>query len=227
MPVNYQEGKIYKIYNTSNDDIYIGSTTQKLCERMRNHRNAHKSKHHFNLPIYKAFREHGVENFFIELIEKCPCNDKDEIMKTEGSYIRTLESSLSARIAGRTKKELLEDKRDILSQKSKDYRENNREKLLQRHRDYYQQNREVRTEYSAKYKNERKEERHEYNKQYRESHKEQIFKTRQQYREANKERIATHKTEEIKCECGCMISRGNLAPHRRSKKHEQLLQTTE
>ena len=38
MPIIYQEGKIYKIYNTINDDIYVGSTTQKLCERMRDHR---------------------------------------------------------------------------------------------------------------------------------------------------------------------------------------------
>ena len=105
MPVDYQEGNIYKIYNTINDDICIGSTTQKLCERMRNHRNAHKSsKLHFNYPIYKAFREYGVENFFIELIEKCPCNDKDELMKTEGNYIRLLKPSLNVRINGRSVK---------------------------------------------------------------------------------------------------------------------------
>ena len=85
MPVNYQDGKIYKIYNTITDDIYIGSTTQKkLCERMRNHRRAHKSKHHFNHPIYKAFREHGVDNYLIELIEKCPCNDIEELRRQEG-----------------------------------------------------------------------------------------------------------------------------------------------
>ena len=38
MPINYQEAGIYKIYNAINDDIYLGSTTQKLCERMRDHR---------------------------------------------------------------------------------------------------------------------------------------------------------------------------------------------
>ena len=103
MPI-YQEGKIYNIYNTITDDIYIGSTTQKLCERMRNHRNDHKSKSYFNYPIYKAFREHGVENFFIELIEKCHRNDKDELTKPEGNYMRTLKPSLNIRIEGRLKK---------------------------------------------------------------------------------------------------------------------------
>ena len=48
---------------------------------------------------------------------------------------------------------------------------------------------------------------------------------KQQYRDANKDRISCHKPEKTKCECGCMISRVNLAQHRRTKKHEQLLQT--
>ena len=100
---NYQEGKIYKIYNTINDDIYIGSTSQKLCERMRQHRNDYKSSPRFNMLIYKAIREHGVENFYIELIDKYPCNDKDELRKTEGEYMRELKPSLNTQIAGRTK----------------------------------------------------------------------------------------------------------------------------
>ena len=74
---NYQEGKNYKIYNTINDDIYVGSTTLKLCERMRDHRSSSNEKCKKHYLTYKEFSEHGVENFFFELIEKCPCNDKD------------------------------------------------------------------------------------------------------------------------------------------------------
>ena len=44
-----------------------------------------------------------------------------------------------------------------------------------------------------------------------------------QYSEATKERIATHKAEHIKCECGCMVTRGHLARHKRTKRHEQAL----
>ena len=65
---NYQEGKIYKIYNTINDDIYVGSTTQKLCERMRDHKYSITDAKTGKKLIYKAFREHGVDNFYIELI---------------------------------------------------------------------------------------------------------------------------------------------------------------
>ena len=50
-----------------------------------------------------------------------------------------------------------------------------------------------------------------------------ILKVRQQYSEANKERIATHKAEHIKCECGCMVTRGHLARHKRTDRHEQAL----
>ena len=70
MPIKYQESGIYKIYNTINDDIYVGSTTLQLCERMRDHRSNTNEKIKQHYPLYKAFREHGVENFCIELVEK-------------------------------------------------------------------------------------------------------------------------------------------------------------
>ena len=127
MPVDYQEGKIYKIYNTINDDIYVGSTTLKLCERMRNHRSCIKNETKKTRPLYKAFIEHGVEHFYIELIEKCPCNDIDELRKKEGEYIRLLKPSLNKQIAGRTKNEYREDNREYLREYEKQNRENNKE----------------------------------------------------------------------------------------------------
>ena len=70
---DYQETQIHTIYNTINDDIYIGSTTLKLCERMRDHIARHRTQAYTHLFLYKAFAEHGIDNFYIELIEKCPC----------------------------------------------------------------------------------------------------------------------------------------------------------
>ena len=118
---NYQEGKIYKIYNTINDDIYIGSTTQKLCERMSGHRRTinHLKKKH--LPLYKSFIEHGVDNYYIELIEKCPCNDVDELRKKEGEYIKNMKPTMNTRVPGRSD----EDSR-------KTHREKNKELTAQR-----------------------------------------------------------------------------------------------
>ena len=222
---DYQEGKIYKIYNAITDDIYIGSTTQKLCERMRTHGNAQNPKKHSNYLIYQAFREHGVNNFYIELIEKHPCNDRDELRKKEGEYIRKLKPSLNRRIAGRTDKEYYNDNRDVLVQKSREYAAQNREKVLQNHRDYYQRTKDSdsRIEYITKYNADHREEKREYDKQYREENRESSFHLKQQYRETNKERISAYKADKIKCDCGCMIARVNLAQHRRTKKHEQHL----
>ena len=154
MPVDYQEGKIYKIYNTINDDIYVGSTTMKLCERMRNHRcfiNSQKSK---DRPLYQAFREHGIDNFYIELIEKCPCNDKDELRRTEGKYIRGLKPALNTQIAGRTQKEYREDNREYI----KEYRDNNREYIKELKRQHYEHNKEHISEQRKQYYEDNKEE---------------------------------------------------------------------
>ena len=131
---NYQEGKIYKIYNTINDDIYIGSTTQKICERMRCHRSNYKYKDKFknlvNVKLYEAMDEYGVGNFFIELIEKYPCNDKDELRRSEGKYIRELKPSLNMVIAGRTHKEWREDNRETLLHSKKEYYEKTKNTIV-------------------------------------------------------------------------------------------------
>ena len=185
---NYQEGKIYKIYNTVNDEIYIGSTIRKLSERMAEHRRRINGRY-LQFPIYKAFREHGVENLYIELVEKCPCNDKDELRKKEGEYIRELKPSLNIRIAGRTKNEYDDDNREHKTE----YYQNNKEYITQQH------------------------------KQYRENNKEDIKEQKKQYYDINKERITQHKAEKIKCECGCVITRGCLWRHRQSKKHIELM----
>ena len=67
---DYIEGKIYKILNTIDDEIYVGSTVQKLSTRLAHHRSHTKFevKHKINQHMIDV----GVENFYIELIENCP-----------------------------------------------------------------------------------------------------------------------------------------------------------
>lgn len=66
--INYGNGKIYKIINESGDTIYIGSTTQKLCQRYQLHK--YKSK-----------------NNKIILIENYACNSKEELLRKEQDCI--------------------------------------------------------------------------------------------------------------------------------------------
>ena len=128
---NYQEGKIYKIYNTINDDIYIGSTTQKLCDRMREHRDRHRNEPPDAL-LYKAFAEYGIDNFFIELIEKCPCNDIEELRRKEGEYMKLIKSSLNTYLAGRTRQEYRDTHKEQKATRMKTYREMNKQKINER-----------------------------------------------------------------------------------------------
>ena len=62
-------------------------------------------------------------------------------------------------------------------------------------------------------------------KEYYTDNQEQILNKKKQFGEGNKERIATYKAEQIKCECGCMVTRGHLARHNRSKRHEKAFLT--
>lgn len=78
--VNYQNGKVYKIVNSVNDTVYVGSTTVALRKRLYGHRaDAKRSPSLF----YDAMNEHGADNFTIVLIKLAPCNCKEELLAEE------------------------------------------------------------------------------------------------------------------------------------------------
>ena len=74
----YQEGKIYKISCDTYDKIYIGSTVQKLFQRLASHK---AKKECYSKELFK------YPNVKIELIERYPCNSKDELRIREQYYI--------------------------------------------------------------------------------------------------------------------------------------------
>ena len=127
---NYQESKIYKIFNTVNDDIYIRCTTLKLCERMRDHRRRHRSQAYSHLCLYKAFADYGIDIFYIELIEQGPCNGKDETHTKEGEWIRQLKPSLNKALPGRTKQEYNKHYNTYFSDINEEWYKTNRDTVL-------------------------------------------------------------------------------------------------
>ena len=69
-------GYIYKITNLTNNKIYIGKTKTTIEQRFRSHIYSskkfainNKGKRSF---LYVAMNRDGVDNFVIEMIEKCP-----------------------------------------------------------------------------------------------------------------------------------------------------------
>ena len=80
---NYQNGKIYKLVSNISNDIYIGSTVNKLSHRLHEHKNK------ANKCVSKQlFANDAVIQ--IILIESCPCNNKMELMAREHHFITTL-----------------------------------------------------------------------------------------------------------------------------------------
>ena len=85
--VNYRLGKIYKLVSDVDNHKYIGSTCQALSKRLCDHRSKARTKR--KRKVYKHFNEIGWDNVRIVLIERYPCNDRDELLQRE-DYHRQL-----------------------------------------------------------------------------------------------------------------------------------------
>ena len=85
---DYSKGKIYKLVNTENDTVYIGSTCKKyLSTRMCSHRDAVTRFPGCGL-LYPAMKEIGVDKFSIVLIHNFPCSSKVELETEEFKVIK-------------------------------------------------------------------------------------------------------------------------------------------
>ena len=51
-------------------------------------------------PLYKLMNELGIAHFQIELMIDAPCEDKEQLLKVEGEYIRKY-ATLNTRITDR------------------------------------------------------------------------------------------------------------------------------
>ena len=135
--MNYKHGKIYSIRNTVDDDIYIGSTCQRLSQRMVKHRFNAKQEVCSNYRLYQKMNELGIDKFYIELVIEYPCENKDQLRAKEGEYIREV-GTLNMLIAGRTTKHYREEHKEKMSKYQKVYRVENKDNLKQQKVEYRQ-----------------------------------------------------------------------------------------
>jgi len=211
----YKRGKIYVVKCKYDDSlIYVGSTICKLNKRFAEHR-ADK-----NCSLYQ-FVNDAWDNFYIELYEEYPCNNKKELEKREGEVIRLI-GTINKSIPGRTKKEYREDNKEILAEKAKERRENNKEILAEYIKEYYENNKEKIAEQKKKYRENNKEIIAEKEKKFREKNKESISKKYKEYYENNKEKIKEKAKEKVKCDkCGSIVNRGDFSKHKKTKKCQE------
>jgi len=80
---------IYKITNTANSKIYIGSTT-RLKDRFNFHQSLLNRGSHHSVYLQRSFDKHIDVNFDFEVIECIMIKDRDYILEREQYYIDLL-----------------------------------------------------------------------------------------------------------------------------------------
>jgi group I intron endonuclease len=143
---DYTRSKIYKIVNSIDDKIYIGSTTkQRLSSRMGEHRANAKMEKYVNVKLYQHMNAVGIDKFIIQLIELFPCTCRDELMARETDLMRELQPALNMNLAfnpvkpGYYKEYYKKHKEQRLDSAYK-YIAKNKQKISLRQKQYYENN---------------------------------------------------------------------------------------
>ena len=86
--VNYQLGKIYKIVCRITGEVYVGSTCEKtLARRLVDHRSAcNRYLEKQEGSKFSSFQIIQRGNYYIELLENFPCDNRDELRKKERKW---------------------------------------------------------------------------------------------------------------------------------------------
>jgi len=205
---DYTTGKIYCIRCYDNSDVYYGSTTEALCERMAKHRNGYKRylQGNYGNTTSNVILQYG--SAYIELCENYACNSKEELNAREGDWIRN-NPCVNKRIEGRTTKEYYEEKKNdpVFKQARQDYRDTHKSETAIANKQYREQNADSVADYQ---------------KQYQQQNKEDISQKKKLYYEQNKEKWSTKGKERITCvNCGANVARGSLHKHKGSKRCQQ------
>ena len=167
----YNNSKIYKIIDDSNNNVYYGSTIEKyISNRLGGHKTSYK-RYLNNKIKYKptSFEIIKNNNYHIELVEKVNCNNKYQLQQRERFYIENFDC-INKNIPSRGKKEYNKYYRD----NNKDYYFNNKKKIKETSKNYYINN---------------KEKIKEIKKNYRDNNKERIKESKKNYYINNKERV--------------------------------------
>ena len=107
-------GKIYKIINKIDNQIYVGYTNLTLKEVMEwCERNMDDKANRKNDKLHKLMQKYGFENFQIKLIEKYPCKSQHELATRGGYWQERLNPSLNLIINGKYKEKIKRPTRNL------------------------------------------------------------------------------------------------------------------
>ena len=215
MESKYQKGKIYKIVDVGYTKCYVGSTCEALSARMSKHRYDYRMSQDGTRPAcssFLLFEEFGIENCKIELIERFPCDTKEQLRQQEGKHIRDLDC-VNKHVAGRSRQEYWAK-----------YYLDNVEKIQEYHSQYYRNNLARMSEHAKQYRCDNRDKLKEYEKQYRTTHQEQYKEKSRAYYLEHKDKVKERRNKQHECSvCGGRYTHANKMPHTRSKKHQAAL----
>jgi hypothetical protein len=125
------KGYIYAIHSHQTTEIYIGSTTQILCNRMAGHRRHYKSYLDGKFAYVTSFEIVKFPDAYIELIEEVEFENKQALYAREGFHIREMKC-VNKCIMGRTDKEYREDNKEEIAEYQKEYRDENKAEIKEK-----------------------------------------------------------------------------------------------
>ena len=160
----YKNGRIYCIRNNTNDDVYVGSTTQPLILRFQKHKCDAKNPKKNNFKFYQQKNEIGIEQFYIELVEEYACENIEQLRRREGEWIRKM-ATLNTKVAGRTNIEYRQETKDDKKEYDKLYSEANKYKKREQAKTRYENKKEEIKQQTNEYYHKNKDKISEHNKQ--------------------------------------------------------------
>jgi hypothetical protein len=182
----YENGKIYRLVCNNTGLNYYGSTTQKLPQRLYEHKRSYKKYLKDNKNYFSSFEIIKEDNFKIILVELFNCSCKLELEKRERYYIDNNEC-INKNIPTRTKKEYYEDNKDVIIEKQKIYNDKNKDSKNQYNNDYYKMNKDIIIDKNKEYYQLNKDIIKEQRKEIYEDNKDIIKEQRKEYYQLNKD----------------------------------------
>lgn len=238
--INYANGKIYFIYDWTNDEQYIGSTTISLKRRLLKHEGHYREWLNKTNSYVSSFKIIANGNYDIYLIENYPCETLEQLRIRERhwqdkwpcinmvkAYVSPEEKKLHQLQYVQENKEHIKeyhhqyylDNKEDFAIWGKQYREEHKTEYQEYHKEYYKQNSDKIKAKVKEYADNNKDLIKERSKKYRESHHEEKIQKDREYRARNKEKLNESRRQRVVCECGCEYSSGSKAYHMRSQKH--------
>jgi hypothetical protein len=191
---DYKNGKLYKL-QCDDGYYYIGSTCNELRFRLYGHKTDSKDE---NSKKYQHINTIGWDRVRIVLVEDCPCENKQQLVRKEDMLIRSCEKDplcLNSRRESHNRQEYYQENREHILENKKEYQQTHSQQIKERKSIYYQEHKEeIKQKDKDRYK-QQKEHIIQQKKEYYKQHIDELKQRDAEHYRKNKERIRQQQQE--------------------------------